>query len=98
MNRRVFILEAGKAVPAVVGALYIVSCGDNTVTPSATAEIQSTSTVSNGHSHTVGVPASDQMKTVATPNKSAKWDFFISNQESRKAGKESGNQEQDSHG
>ena len=66
MNRRAFVLQAGKAVPAVVGALYLVGCGNSSPSsPSATADIQSTSSVSNGHSHTVGVPASDQMKAVA---------------------------------
>jgi hypothetical protein len=65
MNRRVFILEAGKAVPAVVGALYLIGCGDSTVTPSATADIKSTSTVNNGHSHDANVPSSDQLKTTA---------------------------------
>ena len=66
MNRRVFILEAGKAVPVVIGALYIVGCGGNSTTsPSATADVQATSTVSNGHSHSANVPASDQLKTVA---------------------------------
>jgi hypothetical protein len=67
MNRRVFILEAGKAVPVVAGALYLVGCGGNSTTsPSATADVQATSTVSNGHSHTANVPSSDQMRAVAT--------------------------------
>jgi hypothetical protein len=66
MNRRVFILEAGKAVPVVIGALYIVGCSSSTTSPSATADIQATSTTSNGHSHSAGIPASDQMKAVAT--------------------------------
>jgi hypothetical protein len=67
MNRRVFILEAGKAVPIVIGALYIVGCGGNSTTsPSATADVQATSTVSNGHSHSANVPASDQLRAVVT--------------------------------
>ena len=67
MNRRVFMLEAGKAVPVVVGAIYLVGCGgDSTVTPSATADIKSTSTVSNGHSHDVNIPSSDQLKATTT--------------------------------
>src|SRR6266513_6359357 len=65
MNRRVFILEAGKAVPVAIGALYIVGCGSSTTSPSATADVQATSTVSNGHSHSANVPASDQLKAVA---------------------------------
>src|SRR5215510_6119509 len=66
MKRRVFILQAGKAVPAVVGAIYLVGCGDSTVAPSTVAAISSVSTTVNAHSHTVGVPASDQMKGATT--------------------------------
>jgi len=67
MNRRVFILEAGKAVPVVIGALYIAGCGSSSTTsPSATADVQATSTVSNGHSHSANIPSSDQLKAVAT--------------------------------
>jgi hypothetical protein len=66
MQRRVFILEAGKAVPAVVGALYLIGCGDSTVAPSNVADIKSDSTVVNGHFHTVNVSSSDQTKGVAT--------------------------------
>ena len=66
MNRRVFILEAGKAIPIVVGAIYLVGCGNSSTSPSATADVQATSTVSNAHSHTANVPASDQQKAVAT--------------------------------
>jgi len=67
MRRRVFLLGAGKAVPAVAGALYLVGCGGSSPSsPSATADITSVSTVSNAHTHTVGVPASDQMKAVTT--------------------------------
>jgi len=67
MQRRVFIIEAGKAFPAVAGALYLIGCGGSSpASPSATADISSVSAASNGHTHTVGVPASDQMKAVAT--------------------------------
>ena len=65
MNRRVFILEAGKAVPIVVGALYVIGCGSSSTSPSATADVQATSTVSNGHQHSANIPASDQMNAVA---------------------------------
>src|SRR5947208_1769154 len=65
MNRRVFVLEAGKAVPAIIGALYLVGCGDSPSSPSATADISATSSTSNAHTHSVGIPASDQMKAVA---------------------------------
>jgi hypothetical protein len=66
MNRRTFVIEAGKAFPAVAGALYLISCGDSTVTPSATASISSVSTTVNAHTHDAGIPASDQMKGTTT--------------------------------
>ncbi|HET9830861.1 MAG TPA: hypothetical protein VFP91_04110 [Vicinamibacterales bacterium] len=66
MQRRVFLIQAGKAVPAVVGAIYMISCGDSTVAPSAVASISSVSTTVNGHTHDVGIPASDQMKGTTT--------------------------------
>jgi hypothetical protein len=71
MQRRVFLLQAGKAVPAVAGALYLIGCGDSTVAPSAVASISSVSTTVNAHTHTVGVPASDQMKAVTTTYQSS---------------------------
>ena len=66
MQRRVFLLQAGKAVPAVVGAIYLIGCGDSTTAPSAVAAISSVSTTVNAHNHSVGIPASDQMKAVDT--------------------------------
>src|SRR5262245_21235986 len=61
MERRTFVIEAGKGFPVVIGALYVIACGsDSPTTPSATADILSMSTVVNGHSHTVNVPAADQ--------------------------------------
>jgi len=66
MQRRVFLLQAGKAVPAVAGAIYLIGCGDSTVAPSAVANISSVSTTVNSHNHTVGIPASDQMKALTT--------------------------------
>ena len=60
-ERRVFLLRAGKAVPAIAGAVYLIGCGDSSTGPSAVADISSVSTVVNSHSHTVGVPSSDQM-------------------------------------
>ena len=66
MNRRVFILEAGRAVPLVAGAIYLVGCGSSSTAPSATADVTATSSVSNAHSHSANIPASDQMKAVAT--------------------------------
>src|SRR5262245_60274326 len=65
MQRRVFLVQAGKAVPAIAGALYLVGCGDSPTEPSAVASISSVSTTVNAHTHTVGIPASDQMKGAA---------------------------------
>lgn len=61
MDRRVFVIEAGKAFPIVVGALYLIGCGSSTTSPSAVADVSSTSTIVNGHSHTENVPAADQL-------------------------------------
>jgi hypothetical protein len=66
MNRRTFVIEAGKAFPIVAGALYVVGCGSDPTSPSAVAEISSTSSVVNAHSHTIGVSASDQMHPADT--------------------------------
>src|SRR5260221_323417 len=66
MERRVFVIQAGKAFPAVAGALYLIGCGSSTTSPSATADISSTSTVVNSHSHSTNVPASDQLHPANT--------------------------------
>jgi len=66
MKRRVFVIQAGKAFPVVAGALYLIRCGSSTTSPSAVADISSTSTVVNSHSHSVGVPASDQLHPANT--------------------------------
>src|SRR5262245_11093753 len=60
-GRRVFLIEAGKAFPAIAGALYLIGCGGSSTGPSAVADISSVSSVSNAHTHTIGVPSSDQM-------------------------------------
>ena len=76
MKRRVFIIEAGKAFPVVAGALYLIDCGGNSTTsPSAVADISSTSTVVNAHSHSVGVPASDQLHPATTAYTSSTGDL-----------------------
>jgi len=61
MDRRVFIIEAGKAFPVVAGALYLIGCSGSSPAPSSVADVQSTSTVVNSHTHTAKVPASDQL-------------------------------------
>ena len=67
MERRTFVIEAGKAFPVVLGALYVVACGDSgTTSPSTVADVSSTSTVVNAHSHITNVPASDQLHPVDT--------------------------------
>ena len=65
MERRTFVIEAGKAFPVVVSALYLIGCGSST-SPSAVADVTSNSTVVNGHSHTANVPASDQLHPADT--------------------------------
>jgi hypothetical protein len=51
VNRRTFVIDAGKAFPAGVGAPCIVGCGDSGPTsPSTVADVSSTSTVVNAHS------------------------------------------------
>ena|SRR5215468_2042921 len=66
MERRVFIIEAGKAFPVVVGALYLINCDSSSTSPSTVADVTSNSTVVNGHSHSVNVPASDQLHPADT--------------------------------
>jgi hypothetical protein len=66
MNRRVFVIEAGKAFPVVAGALYLIGCGSSTTSPSMVADVSSTSTNVNGHTHSVNVPASDQLHPTDT--------------------------------
>src|SRR2546428_3765033 len=66
MKRRVFIIQVGKAFPVVAGALYLFGCGGPPTSPSAVADISSTSTVVNSHSHSVNVSASDQLHPANT--------------------------------
>jgi hypothetical protein len=66
MDRRTFVIEAGKAFPVVIGALYVIGCGDSSTAPSAYASVSATSTTVNGHTHDVGISASDQQKPVDT--------------------------------
>lgn len=66
MDRRVFVIQAGQAFPIVAGALYLVGCGSSTTSPSTVADVSSTSTAVNSHTHTANVPASDQMHPTDT--------------------------------
>ena len=65
MNRRVLVIQAGKAFPIVAGALYLIDCGSST-SPSEVADISSTSTVVNSHTHTINVPSSNQLHPADT--------------------------------
>lgn len=65
MERRTFVIEAGKAFPVIAGALYLIGCGSAT-SPSAVADVTSNSTIVNSHSHTANVPASDQLHPINT--------------------------------
>ncbi len=65
MERRTFVIEACKAFPVAVGALYLIDCG-GPIAPSSVADVASDSTVVNGHSHTANVPASDQLHPAST--------------------------------
>jgi hypothetical protein len=65
MTRRRNRLPCG--VIAVVGALFLMACGSSTTSPSSSvADLTVTSTVVNGHSHTVNVSASDQLHPADT--------------------------------
>ena len=69
MNRRHFIIEAGKAFPIVAGAVYLVGCDSadanggstnndkNTGNQSMTLTVQSTTNAS--HSHSAQIPLGD---------------------------------------
>lgn len=61
MQRRRFLIKAGRSFPVIAGAVYLIRCGKSSTSPSAVAAIVSTSTVVNGHTHQVTVPDSDQM-------------------------------------
>lgn len=64
MNRRTFVIEAGKAFPVIAGAVYVIACGSSPSSPSSSADITVTSTLVNAHTHTASVPASDQLHPV----------------------------------
>src|SRR5262245_64024527 len=66
MDRRVFVIEAGKAFPVIAGALYLIGCGGSSTSPSGVADVHSTSTVVNSHTHTANAPASDQLHPADT--------------------------------
>ena len=69
MNRRRFIIEAGKAFPIVTGAVYIVGCDTNSDAENnptnrnngggQTMTLTAVSTVVAGHSHSTTIPIDD---------------------------------------
>lgn len=70
MNRRRFIIQAGKAFPIVAGAVYVVGCDSNDPDNSDSGNnngnnggqpttLRVVSTVDAGHSHSAEVPLSD---------------------------------------
>jgi hypothetical protein len=61
MERRVFFIEAGKAFPVVLGALYLIRCGSSFNPPPLVDDVVGVSTVVNAHIHRAYVPASDQL-------------------------------------
>ena len=65
MNRRTFVIEAGKAFSIIIGALYAVGCDNSSTAPSAYTAVSATSTTVNGHTHDVIIPASDQHQQTA---------------------------------
>ena len=67
MVSRNFVIEARKALPVVALALSVIACGSSPTSPSDVADVSSTSTVVNAHSHTVNVPASDQLHPADMP-------------------------------
>jgi len=70
MNRRRFIIEAGKAFPVMAGAIYLVGC-DSTSSESDNPGngnpqyLTVSSTTNSGHSHTLSLPLSDLESTSA---------------------------------
>ena len=68
MNRRHFIIRAGKSFPVIAGALYVVGCdsdsndgGNNN--PPAGMSISVTSSAASGHTHNADVPEADLNST-----------------------------------
>ena len=70
MNRRRFIIKAGKAFPIVAGAIYIVGCDSNDSNDADTGEnngnnggppttLSVVSSTDAGHSHSAAIPIND---------------------------------------
>jgi len=69
MNRRRFIIEAGKAFPIIAGAVYVVGCDSNSDGNNISSNgndggdqimtLSAVSTFVDGHSHSATIPLSD---------------------------------------
>ncbi len=70
MNRRRFIIKAGKAFPIVAGAVYVIGCDSNDLNNSDSGDdngnnggrpttLRVVSTVDAGHSHSAELPLTD---------------------------------------
>jgi len=87
MNRRRFIIEAGKAFPVVAGAIYLVGCdtnsdgennsntGNNGGNQSMT--VSAVSTIVAGHSHSASVPIGDLDSATAKSYQSSNSDQHV---------------------
>ena len=65
MNRRHFIIEAGKAFPAMAGMVYLVGCDSNSSVDDnpGPMNVIAISSVSVGHTHSSAIPAGDLTST-----------------------------------
>ena len=87
MNRRRFIIEAGKAFPIVAGAVYVVGCDSNSDgTNNANNEnnggsqimtFSAVSTVVAGHSHSATIPVTDLNSATGKSYQSSNSDAHI---------------------
>ena len=60
MERRKFLVTVGRAFPITLGALYLISCGDDDDPMGAGSMVITVqSTVNAGHSHSAGLPEAD---------------------------------------
>ncbi len=87
MNRRRFIIEAGKAFPVVAGAIYVVGCDTNSdgENNSNTGNnggnqimtLSAVSTIVAGHSHSASIPIADLDSATAKNYQSSNSDQHV---------------------
>lgn len=72
MNRRHFIIKAGKSFPVVAGAMYLAGCDSSSMDGGSSDSpndepnvmvIRATSTFDAGHSHSTEIPETDLSST-----------------------------------